>query len=71
MKNCFDDPVNDSLTGSLRVNWALVRKCLRVPFLIQSLGGTGALQGPLREAARIQPVDEQCPAKPPHSPLHC
>ena len=45
MKNCFDDPVNDSLTGSLRVNWALVRKCLRVPFLIQSLGGTGALLG--------------------------
>lgn len=28
----------------LHVNWALVRKCLRVPFLM-SLGGTGALLG--------------------------
>jgi len=40
---CFDDAINDSLTDS-RVNWALVRKCLRVPFLM-SLGGTGVPLG--------------------------
>jgi len=44
MINCFDDAINDNLTDSLYVNWALVRKCLRVPFLM-SLGGTGALLG--------------------------
>ena len=73
MKNCFDDAVNDSLTGSLGVSKLGSGQKVFTGSILDTVTGRhwGSTWGPLREAARIQPVVEQCPAKPPRSPLHC